>query len=206
MPTPFVIDLSHHNGDVDFGKVRAAGVVGVIHKATQGTGYVDPTYAQRKSAALSAGLLWGAYHFATGASVDAQVSNFLNATKPDGSFVLVMDFEENEGDPTNSVSLAQGKSFLSAVQQNSGQRPVVYTGSYLYNLIGKSPDADLAPYRVWWARYSADPQLHPTWSNYWLWQYTDGHNGPTPHSVDGAGYCDCDHTAAGEAALRADWV
>jgi len=34
-----VIDLSHHNGTVDFKKIAAAGI---IHKATQGTKNVDP--------------------------------------------------------------------------------------------------------------------------------------------------------------------
>ena len=54
-----VIDLSHHNNNVDFAKVVAAGVLGVIHKATQGTTTVDPLYAQRRGEALAAGLLWG---------------------------------------------------------------------------------------------------------------------------------------------------
>ena len=47
-----VIDLSHHNNSVDFGKLAAAGVVGVIHKATQGADGVDPTYV------FSPGICW----------------------------------------------------------------------------------------------------------------------------------------------------
>ena len=43
MPQPRVTDLSHHNAVHD---LRASRLWGVIHKATQGTGYVDPTYAQ----------------------------------------------------------------------------------------------------------------------------------------------------------------
>jgi lysozyme len=206
MPKPVVIDISHHNSSVDFGKVRAAGVVGVIHKATQGSTYVDPQYAKRKKAAVQAGLMWGAYHFGTGADVDAQVSNFVSATKPDGSFLLVMDFERNEPDPGNSISLAQGRTFLAALEKKTTQRPTVYTGSYMYDLIGKKADPVLSKYRVWWARYSANPQLHPTWQKYWLWQYTDGHNGPQPRAVDGAGYCDCDHSDDSEADLRASWL
>ena len=52
---PKVIDISHYddvevvNGVyVGFKKVYAAGYRGVINKCTQGTGYVDPTYAPRK--------------------------------------------------------------------------------------------------------------------------------------------------------------
>jgi len=206
MPNPLVVDLSHHNANPDFVKAKAAGLVGVIHKATQGSGFVDSQYAKRKKAALQAGLLWGAYHFCTGADVDAQVRNFITTTKPDGSFLLAMDFERNEADPSSSVSLVQGKAFLAAVEKKTGQRPTIYTGSYMYDLLQKKPDPTLAKYRVWWARYAATPQLHPTWSNYWLWQYTDGHSGPQPRSVDGIGFCDCDHYDDTAAMLTASWL
>jgi lysozyme len=42
-----VIDLSHDDASVDFDAVAQAGIVGVIHKATQGVGDVDPLYAPR---------------------------------------------------------------------------------------------------------------------------------------------------------------
>jgi len=60
---PFVVDLSHHNDVTDFSKVKAAGIVGVIHKSTEGTGFADKMYAVRRGHAIDAGLLWGAYHF-----------------------------------------------------------------------------------------------------------------------------------------------
>ena len=44
-----VVDLSHHNENVDFAKMKANGIVGVIHKATQGLTYVDKTYAKRRA-------------------------------------------------------------------------------------------------------------------------------------------------------------
>ena len=51
-PINVVVDLSHHNETVDFAKMKAAGIVGVIHKATQGLTYVDETYAGRRVEAL----------------------------------------------------------------------------------------------------------------------------------------------------------
>ena len=46
--TPRVVDLSHHNTDdgseIDYRKVKADGIWGVIYKATEDTDYVDPTY------------------------------------------------------------------------------------------------------------------------------------------------------------------
>lgn len=206
MPNAMVIDISHHQKIVDFKKARAAGVVGVVHKATQGTHFVDGKYAARKKAALQAGLLWGAYHFGTGNDVDRQVSHFLQATKPDSTFLLVLDFEKNEQKPENSMSLAQARAFLNELEKRSGQHPTIYTGHYMYDVAGNKPDAKLAQYRVWWARYGEISKPQPTWPDYWLWQYTDGHHGPKPRHVDGIGYCDCDHFDGSEADLRASWL
>ena len=204
MPQPMVIDLSHHNADPDFARVRASGVVGVIHKATQGTGYADPTYPARKAAALQAGLLWGAYHFGDGSDVDAQVANFLKATQPDGHVLLVLDFEGNQN---NSMSLDQAKQFLNAVEQRTGRRPVLYTGGYFNQCTGNRPDPAMAQYRVWWAQYNTAPtSLNPTWPTYWLWQYSDGTKGPDQKVIVGTGPCDCSAYDGGEARLQASWL
>lgn len=58
-----VVDLSYWNADVNFKLVKEDGILGVIHKATQGLKYVDPTYTERRKAAEEEGLLWGSYHF-----------------------------------------------------------------------------------------------------------------------------------------------
>jgi lysozyme len=63
-----VADISHHNGNVDLNAAKVAGIVGVIHKATQGTAMMDNMYQQNRQKAQTAGLLWGAYHF--GANVN----------------------------------------------------------------------------------------------------------------------------------------
>jgi lysozyme len=206
MPNAMVIDLSHHNVNVDFNRVRAAGVAGVIHKATQGTGFVDDKYAVRKLSAIQAGLLWGAYHFGTGDDVNAQVSHFLDTVQPDRSFVLVLDFERNTTKGQTSMSLEQAKQFLDIAEQRTGQQPVLYTGSFLTDSGGSAAIPDLAQYRVWWARYSNQPHLHATWPNFWLWQYSDGKNGPQNKNVDGAAPCDCNTFSGGEAELRANWA
>ena len=68
---PLVVDLSHHNDVADFGKVKAAGYAGIIHKATEAIGFVDKMYAIRRGHAMNAGLLWGAYHFLRPVSIPA---------------------------------------------------------------------------------------------------------------------------------------
>src|SRR5258708_354433 len=57
-----VVDLSHHNGEVDWASAKTAGIFAIVHKATQGVGYVDPLYGAHRTAAQASGLWWGAYH------------------------------------------------------------------------------------------------------------------------------------------------
>ena len=63
-----IIDI-YHEEHIDFQQVKDAGIRAIIHKATEGTGFIDPKYRDRKRVAKGMGFLWGAYHFSTGASV-----------------------------------------------------------------------------------------------------------------------------------------
>jgi lysozyme len=206
MPNAMVVDLSHHNTNINFAQMRAAGVAGVIHKATQGTGFVDDKYASRKQPALQAGLLWGAYHFGTGDDVNTQVDFFLKTVGNQPDTLLVLDFEKNTTPPGNSMTLAQAEQFLTTVENRTGRKPVFYTGSFLTDVGGSAAIPSLAQYRVWWARYSTTPHLHATWPNYWLWQYSDGVNGPDNKVVSGVGPCDCNTFSGNETDLQASWL
>lgn len=204
-----VADLSHWTWDgganVDFRRARAAGMIGVIYKASQGATYRDPTYQKSRRAAKDAGLLWGAYHFGTAAAVDAQISNFLLAAGVSDEDFIAVDFELNEQSPENSMSKEQLLAFIHGTEAKLGRPMTIYTGSRMYDVYGPSAARELAQHRVWWARYADQPQVHPTWPTYWLWQYTNGHHGSTPRQVDGLGYCDCNRYAGDEASLRASW-
>lgn len=57
------IDISAHNGTIDFGKVKKAGYDFVIIKATEGTDFKDSMFSDNLRRAREAGLKVGAYHF-----------------------------------------------------------------------------------------------------------------------------------------------
>ena len=59
----YVLDISGHNGAVDFEKVKAAGMEGVMLKCTEGDSYLAPKFLPNYEKALAAGLKVGAYHF-----------------------------------------------------------------------------------------------------------------------------------------------
>lgn len=67
----YVLDISGHNGEVDFAKVKAAGITGVMLKCTEGDSYLAPKFLPNYKKALAAGLKVGAYHFLRGSKVAA---------------------------------------------------------------------------------------------------------------------------------------
>lgn len=59
------IDVSKHNGEIDFYKVLQAGYEFVYLKVSQGVGYLDPKFHDNFERARRAGLKIGFYHFAS---------------------------------------------------------------------------------------------------------------------------------------------
>lgn len=197
-----VIDLSHHNTVSDFGAARGSGILGLIHKATQGTTFTDPDYASRRAPAQAAGLLWGAYHFGIGGDGAAQAQYFLSVAQPAPGTLLVLDFEENSGGA--SMTIEQAEQFVGAVEAATGRWPGLYGGSYLKQLLGAGTNPTLASCWLWLSQYGSSPTFPPNWPMWTLWQYTDGTAGPDPQPVPGVGACDRDQYN-GSAAQLAGW-
>lgn len=199
-----VIDLSHHNQNLDFPRIRTQGtILGIIQKATQGIGYEDPTYQANNGNATDAGLLWGAYHFGTGSDGVDQAEHFLNFVSPDDQTLLVLDFEANAQGP--SMTLEEARAFVTHVHDVTGRWPGLYSGHYVKELLGTNTDPVLANCWFWLSQYGPTAVVPVNWPAWTMWQYTDGAVGPEPHSVPGAGLCDRDKFNGDEAALRALW-
>jgi lysozyme len=205
MPDPInvVVDISHHNGNVNLQLARADGIIGVIHKATQGTEMVDPMYQTNRTQALDEGLLWGAYHFGTGGDGAAQAQYFLNVVGTFDNTLLVLDFEQNTDGA--SMSLADARAFVTEVNQVTGRFPGLYSGSYIKQLLGNAKDPVLAQCWLWLPEYGPTAVVPANWSTWTMWQYTDGNFGPQPHAVNGIGNCDRDKFNGTEDQLRMLW-
>jgi lysozyme len=199
-----VIDLSHHNQNLDFSQIaNPGGILGVIHKATQGTRYVDPTYRSHMRAALDAGLLWGAYHFGTGSDGVEQAQHFLDVVSPGPQTLLALDFEANPQGP--SMSLEEARGFVIHVHEVTGRWPGLYSGYYIKHLLGSNSDPVLANCWFWLAQYGPTAVVPANWDTWDMWQYTDGAAGPDPHEVPGAGLCDRDKFNGDESGLQTLW-
>jgi len=199
-----IVDISHHNGSkLDFAKAKADGILGVIHKATQGQSIKDPLYVRNRKKVRDAGLLWGAYHFATGSDGGKQAQHFLRTVGDPTDTLLVLDFEPNPTGP--SMSLDEARAFTAHVFEQTGKWPGLYAGHYLKELLRTGKDAVLAKSWLWLAQYGRRAVVPANWPTWTMWQYTDGAAGPPPHSVKGIGYCDRDKFNGGEAQLRRLW-
>lgn len=206
-PAPFippvmsdlVIDLYHSDKlSVDFSAVKAAGIAAVILKATQGSGFVDPTFAPRIADARAAGMLVGAYHFMDGTSPVEQVAHFLSVVGSTNNVLLALDFEAYE---PSQASVTQVASAINAVKAVTGRLPVVYTNRYMIT----TPNPILSQCPLWLAEYGSNPVCPPGWTEWELWQHTDGQIGSDPKSVPGIGPCDRSRFAGTVAELTAWW-
>lgn len=168
--TPRVIDLSKWNTVPEsFAETKASGVVGVVHKLTEGTSIIDPKVEARRALALDAGLAWGLYHFLRPGSMAEQARYFLDTAYSlnviDDDTMVAADHE----DP--NVSLELLKEFLDALEEIGDRSPVVYSGHVLKDQLaglGARPQR-----RLWLAQYSSAPTLPQGVEDYWLWQYSD---------------------------------
>jgi len=176
---PLVVDLSHYDDVADFDAVKAAGIAGIIHKATEGVSFADKLYANRRGPALDAGLLWGAYHFLRPGPIAAQVDFFLKVAAPDDTTLLALDHEDQR------VALIDAKEFPLRVEDAVGRKPVLYSGSVIKEQLGSRIDGYLAAHRLWLAQYGPRPVTPRNWPIPWLWQFTGDGLGPKPHSVPG---------------------
>lgn len=115
------IDTSHHQGVIDWQKVKRAGVAWAWIKATQGTSYVDPMWEQNAAGATAAGVPWGAYHFQDHQNPVAEADHFLRTVGDvrHGGARYMLDTEE--GQDANSVF-----AFLEHCRLTSGLDPLRY--------------------------------------------------------------------------------
>jgi lysozyme len=204
---PMVVDLSHWDQASDYHAVKASGIVGVIYKATEGSSYTDATYVKQQRAAKAAGLLWGGYHFADASDVNKQIHNFMKFCSPDPDELFCLDWEDNGG---KVMSVPDVKTWITEVEGQLG-RPnecVIYSGNTAKEKIGGA-DAFFGTRRLWLSHYTnGTPTWQKSWGNYWLWQFTDGNVGPTPHSINGIGHCDINSydRDGGAAELAREWA
>lgn len=167
------IDISKYQGEVNFEKVKAAGISYIFIRATDGITYQDPNFNKNFAAARNAGITIGAYHFyETNDDPADQLKNFTSlVTLKPGDLPPVIDIERLH--KKDDIKLTENlQKFLDGLEKHYGVKPIIYTGLRFSNkhLIG------FGNYPLWLAEYERDkPKLPNGWSKWTFWQWSQLH-------------------------------
>jgi lysozyme len=213
---PLVIDIYYGDQVQDFALTKAFGIVGVIHKASEATGFTDKLYGARRKLATDLGLKWGAYHFFHGTAPVAEADHFLEVAEPDADTLVALDWEDVPHSPSktgvNAPLGAPGaqaaRAFLERIEDRLGRKAVIYSGNVAKEQINGA-DAYFGAHRLWLCQYGPAWRVQPSWQRPWLWQNNGDNYGPGPHNIPGLkGLCDnnCLVDPMTEADLLAQWA
>jgi lysozyme len=125
------VDVSNHQGDIDWTQLAASGVAFAYIKATEGGDFRDKRFQKNWDGAKAAGLPRGAYHFLTQCKSGAdQATNFFQTVpKEAGVLPPAVDAEHMGPCPSGqTVTDIRGEmlAIKSLVEAHYGKRPVVY--------------------------------------------------------------------------------
>lgn len=208
------IDVSKHQGRIDWEKVAQSGRQFAFIKASEGFGYTDPRFVENWNAARQADLLVGAYHFARvseSIELDARREADWFADVMTGVGALdggrlaagvlpgVLDIEwDQRAEGIKAPKILQWcKTFLARLEERTQRVPVVYCGPSFWKYKLAKTD-DLVRYPLWEVNYTTRPQPKPMGS--WKWTFWQ-------HSAEGSvpgieGNVDVNRFAGSENALR----
>lgn len=141
------VDVSHHQGAIDWRTLAADDIAFAYIKATEGADHVDARFAFNWREAAEAGLYRGAYHFFTLCRSGAnQAQNFIAVVPRDaGALPAAVDLEHigpcRQG-PTMTDVVTEARIFMDALEAHYGVRPIIYTtrefhDAYLSDVTGE---------------------------------------------------------------------
>lgn len=154
-PRPFVIDVSsNQDHPIDWIKVKLAGCVGVILKATQGLHYVNPFFHEDLKSCVALNMPVMAYHFATFEPVKQEVAAFRAVA---GKRARALDIE-------TSTNMGWATDFLRLLQKQEDLTP---SQTMLYGSASTIPRKGVTSL-LWIADYGTNPGQPCD-----LWQFTE---------------------------------
>lgn len=166
------MDLSSHNGEIDFSRIAADSIDFIMLKATEGTSFKDPrfhsNYLQARKSEIKA---VGAYHFFRfDTDGEMQAINFLNSLRGKTlDLPAVIDLEEwsnPSGIPTGEI-VKRLRAMIECLHRN-GHNVMFYTNKDGYERFLKGRFDE---YPLWICSFT-DPPLDDGNDRWSLWQYS----------------------------------
>ncbi|MFE2228375.1 lysozyme [Streptomyces kronopolitis] len=183
------VDVSSHNGSVSWSTLWSSGVRFAYVKATESTSYTNPSFAQQYNGSYGAGMIRGAYHFATpdtssGAAQAAYFTGHGGGWSRDGRTLPgALDMEYNPYGSTcyglsPAALVSWMKDWFATYKARTGRDAVLYTSTNWWKQCTGNSAAFGAVNPLWVPRYgSSVGELPAGWDFHTLWQYTS--SGPT---------------------------
>ncbi|GAA1417436.1 hypothetical protein GCM10009662_69450 [Catellatospora coxensis] len=210
------IDVSHHQGTINWDKVADKGAKFVYAKVTEGVHYVDASFKDNHSGARKNGILFGAYHFARPDKTNGrtQADFFLDRAqyRNDGrSLPPMLDIEwpYKLGGKLVAPGPCWGKSkselvrfirdFTQRVRERTGSATMIYTNPNWWNpCTGKN--ADFGDHYLFISSYTDKVRGLPAgWDRWTLWQYANHGKLPGDQNVFNGTMADLNALAANPA-------
>jgi lysozyme len=165
------VDVSNHQGAIDWEAVAADDVDFAYLKATEGGDHLDRRFATNWDAARAAGLDVGAYHFFTLCRPGAeQAASFLATVPDDADLPPALDLElpgNCSARPPADAVRREVQAFVDAVEDETGETVLLYVLDDWEDLY-PSRDLDDVDRRLWHRRVGP---FRPG-GDWTVWQYT----------------------------------
>ncbi len=197
------VDVSHHQGPVDWQQLRAAGVRFAFIKSTEGETLQDSRFAANAAAAAAADVAWGPYHFFTFCTPGAAQARNFKATAAgitrDLPPVVDVEFVGNCRGWTSMADVRRELAiFVERVEADFGEPPILYLTREAESRVLDGAFPQLAR----WPRSIFDEPSSSVWKKWAFWQFAEnarlpGISGPVDLDV----YC-CSESEF----LARDWM
>jgi len=169
------VDVSHHQGHINWASVKKDNIKFAIMKCTEGTGFVDKRFKYNLINAKKNGLLVGAYHYYRVDFDPIKQFNNVKRVVPKNSldipFVIDLEIMSNESlrDPKNHPKFIKNlKIFERKIHEYYGEKPIFYATPYFYiHRLQKDFDN-----KLWAADYKSTKLTYFSSSTWCMWQYS----------------------------------
>lgn len=163
------IDISHHQGRIDWVELSKENLDFVFIKSTEGGDFVDTLFRSNWESAQASGYKIGAYHFyRLCKSGEEQARNIIKTVPIGGELGPVLDLEFGA-----NCSTAQSKeevreeikTCLSLLEEHYNSSPILYVTREFYETYVKN---EFSGYSLWIRSIYGKPSIEEEWD---YWQY-----------------------------------
>lgn len=167
------IDISHHQGRIDWVELEKEKFHFVFMKATEGNSFTDPQFANYLWKAKSTGHEVGAYHFFNFCrSGETQARHFIATVSRRHNILPILDLEfdmRNECGKKQKEVVREINVFIKKIKKHYGRTPVLYMPVAFYKRYAAGNFKDCA---LWVRNVHGGPKL-PGKRGWQFWQYAD---------------------------------